>query len=235
VFNLNVLDRALWTDRHQHESAHDFGRNILPRLVAEGSRVFAYPYSGYWVDVGTIESYWQAQMDLLVPDPPINLNDRRWVIHTRTEERPPVWIENESKVANSMLSDGCVIEKGAIIENSVLSPGVVVQTGAVVRESILMTDCRIYAGARVERAILDKRVQVGENSTVGGVVSEDRQVELIDPGLVLIGKNSKLPPGIVVHPGALIGTDVVFSDFDSQVVESGSFVQTKRQPFEISD
>ena len=83
----------LWSDRHQHDSAHDFGRNILPRLVAEGRRVFAYPYSGYWVDVGTIESYWQAQMDLLVPDPPLNLNDSRWVIHTRTEERPPVWIE----------------------------------------------------------------------------------------------------------------------------------------------
>jgi glucose-1-phosphate adenylyltransferase len=235
VFNLNVLDRALWSDRHQHDSVHDFGRNILPRLVAEGRRVFAYPYSGYWVDVGTIESYWQAQMDLLVPDPPMNLNDRRWVIHTRTEERPPVWIERESRVTNSMLSDGCVIERGAIVENSILSPGVVVRSGAVVRESILMTDCRINAGAKVERAILDKRVQVGENSMIGGVAPGDGQTELIDPGLVLIGKNSKLPPEIVVHPGALIGTDVVFSDFDTPVVESGSFIQTKLQPFEISD
>ncbi len=235
VFNLNVLDRALWSDRHQHDSVHDFGRNILPRLVAEGRRVFAYPYSGYWVDVGTIESYWQAQMDLLVPDPPLNLNDRRWVIHTRTEERPPVWIERDGKVTNSMLSDGCIIERGAIVESSILSPGVVVQSGAVVRESILMTDCRVCAGAKVERAILDKRVQVGENSTVGGVTSGGNQTESSDLGLVLIGKNSKLPPEIVVKPGTLIGTDVVFSDFDSLVVESGSFVQTKRQPFEISD
>jgi glucose-1-phosphate adenylyltransferase len=112
---------------------------------------------------------------------------------------------------------------------------VVVQTGAVVRESILMTDCRVNAGAKVERTILDKRVQVGENSTVGSVVSGGGQIESIEPELVLIGKNSKLPPGIVVQPGALIGTDVVFSDFDSQIVESGSFIQTKRQPFEISD
>jgi glucose-1-phosphate adenylyltransferase len=235
VFNLNVLDRALWVDRHQHESAHDFGRNILPHLVSEGMRVFAYPYSGYWVDVGTIDSYWQAQMDLLVPDPPLNLNDRRWVIHTRTEERPPVWIERGSRIVNSMLSDGCIIEKDAVIESSILSPGVVVKSGAVVRESILMTDCRIQSGVKVERAILDKRVQVGENSTVGGLASKEEDSQLIDPELVLIGKNSKLPPGIIIKPGALIGTDLVFSDFDSQVVESDSFIQTKRQPFEITD
>ncbi len=235
VFNLNVLDQALWTDRHQHDSAHDFGKNILPRLVADGRRVFAYPYSGYWVDVGTIESYWQSQMDLLVPDPPLNLNDRRWVIHTRTEERPPVWIENGGQLSNSMVSDGCIIESGAIVEKSVLSPGVVVQSGAVVRESILMTDCKIYKGGRVERAILDKRVQIGEGSIVGGKPSSHGQNNEISPELVLIGKNSKIPPGMTIHPGALIGTDVVFTDFDSLGVESGSFIQTKRQPFEITD
>ena len=235
VFNLNVLDRALWADRHQHESAHDFGRNILPRLVAEGSRVFAYPYSGYWVDVGTIESYWRAHMDLLLPDPPLNLNDRRWVIHTRTEERPPVWVERGAVVANSMLSDGCIIEKGAHVENSVLSPGVIVQSGAVVRESILMTDCRIHSGSRVQKAVLDKRVQVGENSVVGQISSEDDKSAALEPELVLVGKNSKLPPELTVKAGALIGTDVVYSDFDSLLVESGSFVQTKRQPYEISD
>jgi glucose-1-phosphate adenylyltransferase len=234
VFNLNVLDRALWADRQQHDSAHDFGRNILPRLVAEGARVFAYPYSGYWVDVGTIESYWRAQMDLLVPDPPIKLNDRRWVIHTRTEERPPVWIARDGIAADSMLSDGCIIESGAVVEKSILSPGVVVQSGAVVRESILMTDCRINSGVRVERAILDKRVQIGEKARIGGAPSRgDSQTSA--PELVLIGKNSKLPPEIIVQPGALIGTDLVFSDFDDVVVEAGAFIQTRRQPFEISE
>jgi glucose-1-phosphate adenylyltransferase len=235
VFNLNVLDQALWKDRNQHDSSHDFGKNILPRLVAEEKRVFAYPYSGYWVDVGTIESYWQAQMDLLVPDPPLNLNDRRWVIHTRTEERPPVWIEGDGKVINSMLSDGCIIEKGAFVEKSVLSPGVVIRSGAVVRESILMTDCRIEQGARIERSILDKRVEVGENSSIGELPLTDVAVKEIKTRLVLVGKNSKLPPGIVIRPGAIVSTDVVLSDFDQLVVESGSFIQTKRQPFEVSD
>jgi glucose-1-phosphate adenylyltransferase len=112
---------------------------------------------------------------------------------------------------------------------------VVVKSGAVVRESILMTDCRIQSGAKVERAILDKRVQVGENSVVGGSASKEKGSDSIDPELVLIGKNSKLPPGIIIKSGALIGTDLVFSDFDSQLVESDSFIQTKRQPFEITD
>jgi glucose-1-phosphate adenylyltransferase len=235
VFNLDILDQALWADRNQHDSSHDFGKNILPRLVSEGRRVFAYPYTGYWVDVGTIESYWQAQMDLLVPDPPLNLNDRRWVIHTRTEERPPVWIERDGLVVNSMLSDGCIIEKEAQVENSILSPGVVVHSGAVVRESIVMTDCQIGQGARLERAILDKRVQVGENSTVGGLPESALDAGEETLSLVLIGKNSKLPPGIKVLPGAIIGTDVVFSDFDKLVVDADSFIQTKRQPYEVSD
>jgi glucose-1-phosphate adenylyltransferase len=235
VFNLNVLDQALWADRNQHDSSHDFGKNILPRLIAEGRRVFAYPYSGYWVDVGTIESYWQAQMELLVPEPPLNMNDRRWVIHTRTEERPPVWIERDSHIVNSMISDGCVIEKGAIVENSVLSPGVVVYNGTEIRESIIMTDCRIGPGSLIERAILDKRVVVGENSTIGGLAEDEKKIGSGNPVLTLVGKNSKLPPGIKILPGAIIGTDVVYSDFDSLIIEPDAFIQTKRQPFEVSD
>ena len=235
VFNLNVLDQALWEDKAHPESAHDFGKNILPQLITEGKKVFAYPYSGYWVDVGTIESYWQAHMDLLVPVPPLNLNDRRWVIHTRTEERPPAWIERDGQVINSMLSDGCIIEKGTIVERSVLSPGVVVRSGAVVRESILLTDCRVEAGAMIEHAILDKRVEVGENSAIGKPALTEAEGKEARAGLVLVGKNSKLPAGIVIHPGAVIGADVVPSDFEQLVIESGSFIQTKRQPFEVSD
>jgi glucose-1-phosphate adenylyltransferase len=170
-----------------------------------------------------------------VPEPPLNLNDRRWVIHTRTEERPPAWIEKGSQVVNSMLSDGCVIEKGALVENSVLSPGVVVYNGAVIRESIVMTDCRIGPGASIERSILDKRVQVGENASIGGLPTAGSKEDSGSPVLTLVGKNSKLPPQIKVQPGAIIGTDVVYSDFDNLNVEADAFIQTKRQPFEVSD
>lgn len=227
LFNFNVLDRALWEDRRRLGSAHDFGKNILPALVAGSERVFAFPYTGYWVDVGTIESYWRAQMDLLCDDPPLQLNNRSWVIHTKTEERPPAHIKAGARVFNSLVSDGCVIEGGACVEHSVLSPGVVVQSGATVRGSILLTDCVVHSGAILERAILDKRVRVGENARVGEAGDGSGVT------LALIGKNSHVPPGLLVEAGAVIGCDVVPEDFSSGRVKRGVTIETKRQPYEI--
>ena len=95
-------------------------------MVSGGMRVFAYPFQGYWVDVGTVEAYWQTQMDLLKTPPPVDLNDRAWIVHTRSEERPPVSIMNGAIVRDSMITDGCVISAGARVEKSILSPGVFV-------------------------------------------------------------------------------------------------------------
>jgi glucose-1-phosphate adenylyltransferase len=227
LFNIDLLDKVLWEDRGQNESSHDFGKDILPRLVAEGSRVYAFPYSGYWVDVGTVDSYWKAHMDLLAEMPPIDLNDRSWVIHTRTEERPPVKISSGAQVRDSMISDGCVLSSGAIVERSVLSPGVRVLPGAVIRESVVLTDAVIQSGAKVERAIVDKHVIIGENAVVGGI---DLSLE---PSITMIGKNSHLPDRIMVEPGAVIGTDVIPSDITSNLVRSSDYIQTKRLAYEV--
>jgi glucose-1-phosphate adenylyltransferase len=227
LFNIDLLDKVLWEDRGQNESSHDFGKDILPRLVAEGSRVYAFPYSGYWVDVGTVDSYWKAHMDLLAEMPPIDLNDRSWVIHTRTEERPPVKISSGAQVRDSMISDGCVLSSGAIVERSVLSPGVRVLPGAVIRESVVLTDAVIQSGAKVERAIVDKHVIIGENAVIGGI---DLSLE---PSITMIGKNSHLPDRIMVEPGAVIGTDVIPSDITSNLVRSSDYIQTKRLAYEV--
>jgi glucose-1-phosphate adenylyltransferase len=227
LFNLETLDRVLWQDHHNTQSTHDFGKDILPRMVVDGERVFAFPYTGYWVDVGTINSYWQAQMDLLLDKSLLDLNDRSWIIHTRTEERPPAWVARGAIVNDSLISDGCEIAPGSCIERSVLSPGVRVQGGAVVRESILLTDVTIEAGAVVERAIVDKRARVSRNSRVGSVETDT------DIILTMIGKNSTLTPGMIIEPGAVIGTDVTPSDFESDIVESGVSVETKRPPYEF--
>jgi len=227
LFSRDALDHILWRDRERKKSSHDFGKDIIPRMVKNKARVFAFPYSGYWMDVGTINSYWQSHMDLLSPNPPLKLYDRRWVIHTRTEERPPVRFPDETSVYASMITDGCYIERGARVESSVLSPGVIVKSGAVVRESILLTDCVVEKNAVVERAILDKRVQVGENARVGGGVSSS------EIRLTLVGKNSLLPPNLVVEPGAVINTDVIPTDFEDLYVKTDHPVQTKRQPNEI--
>lgn len=227
LFNLNVLDRVLWEDREKTGSAHDFGKNILPSMVTTGARVFAFPYSGYWVDVGTVDSYWKAHMDLLVTPPPINLNDRSWIVHTRTEERPPVWIANGAEVNDSLITDGCEIDPGAHIERSILSPGVIVKEGAVLRESVILTATTIEAGAHVERTVIDKQVTVGENAHIGGIpVNGELAVSMV-------GKNSYIPPGLVVEPGAIIATDVIDSDYPDNIIRAGAYIQTKREPYEV--
>ncbi len=229
LFRLDVLNRALLEDHFRSDSSHDFGKDILPRLVKDGkTRVYAFPYTGYWVDVGTLYSYWQAHMDLLQPEPPINLRDRSWIIHTRTEERPPVRILRGAEVWDSLICDGCVIEAGAVVERSVLSPGVVVRSGAQVRESILLTDTVVASGARVERSIVDKRVLIAEDAWLG-----DIQADPVRDGFALVGKNSQLPVGIRLEPGAVVGTDVIPSDFESLVVSRGQTILTKRKPYEI--
>lgn len=234
VFNLKTLDKALWQDHYTKHSSHDFGRDILPTLINDKSmRIFAYPHSGYWVDVGTVDTYWQSHMDLLIDEPPFNLNDRSWVIHTRTEERPPARVQRDAVVEDSMLSGGVVIESGAVVRRSVLSPGVVVRRGALVEESVIFTDTVISAGAKVIRSILDKHVQVGENSQVGNSPNP-RPTEPVSPeSFVLVGKNSILPPRLNVFPGAVIGNDVIETDFNSPLVQPGETIVTKRQPYEI--
>ncbi len=227
LFNRELLDRVLWEDRLREDSSHDFGKDILPRLVKSRTRVFAFPYTGYWMDVGTVQSYWQSHMDLLSPSPPLKLYNRNWVIHTRTEERPPARLPSTAQVFASLLCHGCVIEHEAHIESSVLSPGVIVRPGAVVRESILLTDCVIESGAVVERAILDKRVHVGENARIGGGVG-DRNIRI-----ALVGKNSVVPAGYIVEPEAQIGTDVAQEDYPEPIVRAGQYIQTRRLANEI--
>jgi glucose-1-phosphate adenylyltransferase len=234
IFNCDVLNRALWEDHEDMRSSHDFGRDILPRLIREGKRVFAYPYSGYWVDVGTVSSYWQAHMDLLQDEPPIDLNDRSWIVHTRTHERPPARILRGGVIVDSLLSGGCVIEGGAHVERSILSSGVVVKRGAVIKESIILSDSVIGAGAQIERAILDKHVVVGEKARIGQMpLATEADAGSNEPVLALIGKNSTLPAGMIIEPGAVIGTDVVPSDFEEMIVKNKDMVLTKRKSYEV--
>jgi glucose-1-phosphate adenylyltransferase len=227
LLNMQVLDKVLWEDRMRADSSHDFGKDILPRMVVGGARVFAFPYTGYWVDVGTVDSYWQAHMDLLVDPPPIDLNDRSWIIHTRTEERPPARILSGAEIHDSMITDGGVIGAGARVERSILSPGVVVKPNAVIRESVILTGSVIEAGAVVERSIVDKQVRIGENARVGSMEAGE------ELRICMIGKNSHLPAKITIEPGAVIATDVIASDYPSDVIRSDAYIQTKRMAYEV--
>lgn len=207
IFNYDVLERMLHRDHELGDSSHDFGKDILPRMLIEKMRVFAWPFGGYWIDVGTIDAYWEAHMDLLGTPPSLNLNDRTWIIHTRSEERPPVQIQRGATVRDSLVSEGAFIAEGALVERSVLSPGVTVGPNAVVRESILLTDTCVEAGAVIERAIIDKIAVVGHNARVGS------PGQMGDLGITCVGKNTHIPAGFTIGSSCIIGTDLQPGDF----------------------
>lgn len=203
VFNRKVLENYLNEDHANPNSSHDFGKDIIPRMVQSGDRVFAYPHNSYWMDVGTIETYWQAHMDLLKLPPALNLNDRSWIIHTRSEERPPMLIDRGASAQSCLITDGVIIAPGAVVERSVLSSGVYIGPNAVVRDSILFTDSRVEASARVERAIIDKNVIVGRNAWIGATDNSEEE-----NAITTIGKNVQIAPGLKVARGMSISPDV---------------------------
>ncbi|MGC8634109.1 MAG: glucose-1-phosphate adenylyltransferase subunit GlgD [Candidatus Limnocylindrales bacterium] len=224
VFSKRALLR--WLD----EARTDFGAHVIPAMLEGGARVFGYRFEGYWQDVGTVESYWQATMSLLDERPALDLYDTGWLIHTRSEERAPARIGPTASVHRSMISHGCVIY--GTVEHSVLSPGVRVDVGAVVRDSIVMFDCVIRAGALVDRAILDKQVVVGPNAVVGegdefGVANRQEPTRL-NTGIVVIGKRAVIPRGVRLRRNVKVAEGVRASDFRGRVVRSGQTVERRR-------
>jgi glucose-1-phosphate adenylyltransferase len=223
IFNYADLDRVLLEDARIPDSKHDFGKDILPRMIERGEKVMTWPYRGYWRDVGTLESYWQAHMDLLADPPGYDLNDTGWLISTRSENRSPARI-GKAEIEDSLVTHGCVIDGGAVLERSVLGPGVRIARGAVVRDSVILNDTFIGKGAVVERAVIDKRCVLGAGVRVGAM----------DGALAVVGKGTNLPEGFVVEPGGGIGHDVVASDLQGATrVGPGDKIDTRREPWEI--
>ena len=227
VFDYDVLERVLLEDQADSLSAHDFGHNVLPKMVAANMSVYAYPYGGYWIDVGTVDAYWEAHMDLLSSPPSLNLNDRTWVIHTRSEERPPVRIGDGTQIVDSMITDGSVIGAGAVIERSILSPGVFVGPGAVIRESVILNDAYVETGAVIERALIDKISVIGRDARVGS------WQDIGDLKITSVGKNARVPPGFRIGAGSIVGADCTHADFArfaDMSVPAGSDIQVSTRP-----
>jgi glucose-1-phosphate adenylyltransferase len=213
VFEYELLLRRLEEDAEDRASGHDFGHNVIPRMV-EQDRVYAYPYKGYWRDVGTIESYWEANMGLLREPPDFDLYDKDWVIHTRSEERPPAKITEQANIRRSLISHGCTVV--GTVDHSVLSPGVFVAEGAVVRDSILFPDCIVGPGSVVDRSILDKNVVVGADVRLGegnDMRANRTQPRNLQSGITVVGKGARIPTGLRIGRNCLIAADVIERDF----------------------
>jgi glucose-1-phosphate adenylyltransferase len=224
VFSKKTLRRWLSEDRV------DFGAHVIPAMLEAGARVFGYRYNGYWQDVGTIQSFWEANMRLLDDDPDLDLYDNEWVIHTRSEERAPAKVGPTAQVHRSLISHGCFIA-GTVV-NSVLSPGVRVGVGAVVRDSIVMFDSVIRSGAVVDRAILDKAVVIGQGAIVGEGPYDDRpnkqEPGRLNTGITVVGKRAVVPRGARIGRNVKIAADVRSSDFSGRVIKSGESVEPKK-------
>jgi glucose-1-phosphate adenylyltransferase len=220
VFSLPVLKEIL-ADEH----ANNFGRDVLPRII-NGFNVFAYTFEGYWADIGTLQAYWEANMALLAETPALDLYDPDWIIHTRSEEQPPVTIGVNAWVGGNLISNGCVIE--GIVERSVLSPGVRVAAGAIVRDSVIMNDTTICPHARVERSIVDKEVYVSEGAEIGyGVDNVPNRLhpDWLNTGLTAVGKRARIPAGVKIGHNVIINPGVQERQFRTDFVPSGETVE----------
>lgn len=216
VFNADTLIETLRETSAKHQNL-DFGKHVIPDMIAQ-KNVFAYAFDGYWVDVGTIDSYWATSMELLDPNNTLNLFDPTWRVHTRSEERPPAKLGPQSSVERSMISNGCVVR--GTVDHSVLSPGVYVSPGAIVRDSIVMTDTWIGPGAVLDRVIVDKNAYIGANVRLGD--SDDMQAnraapDKINTGITIVGKGAHIPAGIAVGRNVVINSDRDEDSFSGDV------------------
>lgn len=223
VFRTSALFDELRKDA-ERSSAHDFGRNVLPALV-EGGRVAAYAFPGYWQDIGTLDSYYQANLDLVSPEPPFPLEDPRWPIFTPSTENPPARVGPRARIHSTIATHGTIIH--GTVERSVLFPGVVVEEGATVRDSIVMGDSWIGPGAILDRTICDKRVHVGRGSVIGtGPMRPNRSCpEHLSSGITIIGKETRVPEGVSIGRNARIAPDLVEEDFPEEGVPSGEVLE----------
>jgi len=232
VFRTPALIERLQTLGPQHPDL-DFGKHVIPSMV-EMYRVYAFPFDGYWVDVGTVDAYWSTSMELISGQSRLNLYDPRWTIHTKSEERPPAKVGPQAVIHESMVCNGCIV-RGQVIR-SVLSPGVYVSPGATVRESVVMNDTWIGPGAVVDRCIVDKNVVVGAGTLLGWGddyhIPNAAEPDKFHSGLTIVGKGAHIPGGRRIGRNVVIQADVdeeAFAGF-GEVIPSGATVGLKAAP-----
>ena len=197
IFNWDILKKYLTEDEADPNSSNDFGNNIIPNLLRDGREMYAYHFSGYWKDVGTISSLWEANMEVLDPENSgINLFDDEWKIFSRNSGMTGHKIGAAATVENSMITDGCRIDGD--VKHSVLFAGVKVEKGAVVEDAVVMGGTVIKAGAVVKHCIIAENVVIGENAVVGAMPTADSKgVATVGAGVV-IGDNAKIGPDAMI-------------------------------------
>ena len=222
IFSWKVLKEALI--KLSDEPGCDFGKHIIPYCHAKGERIFAYEYNGYWKDVGTLGSYWEANMELIDIIPEFNLYEEYWKIYTKSDVIPPQYIADDAEIERSIIGEGTEVY-GKVI-NSVIGSGVTIEKGAVVRDSIVMQGTHIGAGTVVDKAIIAENVTIGANAEVG---FGDYAPSTYDPKvyqfeLATIGENSVIPDGVKIGRNTAIAGETAIDDYPDGILAGGNYI-----------
>ena len=222
IFNWKILKEALI--KMSEQSNCDFGKHIIPYCHGKGDRMFAYEYNGYWKDVGTLGSYWEANMELINIIPVFNLYEEFWRIYTKSDALPPQYISEYARVERSIIGEGTDVY--GEVYNSVIGVGVTIEEGAVVRDSIIMKGTVIRKGTKVYKSIIAENVEIGEDVEVG--VGDEAPSKLdskiYNSGLVTIGENSVIPPKVKIGKNVAISGITGREDYPDGMLQSGEFI-----------
>ncbi|MDO4325009.1 MAG: glucose-1-phosphate adenylyltransferase [bacterium] len=222
IFSWKVLREALV--QLSDQPGCDFGKHIIPYIHSKGDRIFAYEYNGYWKDVGTLGSYWEANMELIDIIPEFNLYEEYWKIYTKADNIQPQYISEDAKIERSVIGEGTEVY-GQVI-NSVIGAGVTIAEGAIVKDSIIMKDSSVGAGTYVEKAIIAEDVTIGANAVVGtgeyAPSKYDPKVYQFD--LVTVGEHSVIPDNVKIGRNTAIVGNTVPEDYPGGELASGDYI-----------
>jgi len=224
IFTWEVLRKYLIDDNNNKKSDYDFGKNIIPNMLEDGLRLYAYNFGGYWKDVGTIQAYWESNMDLIERVPEFDLFDHRWKIFTVNSQKPANYIGVSGSSKRSIIAEGCMVY--GTIRNSVIFPGVHIEEGAVIEDSIIMKGSYISKNAHIQKSIICENVRVEEDVRIG---SGEDTVNVLKPalynsGITVIGDEAIIPKGAVLGKNVVVDRFVTIDDYETLHVVSGMTV-----------
>lgn len=223
IFTWDKLREALIEDNKIHSDS-DFGKHIIPSMLDKGMTLYAYRFKDYWKDVGTIESYWAANMELIKTLPEFNLYEDFWKIYTNSNLQPPMYSGPDSEIKTSIVSEGCQVE-GKVI-HSVLSKNVVIEEGAIIKDSIIMEGCHIGKNAVIDRCIIDQNTNIGDNVVMGSGdnVPNEGKPNIYNTGITVIGSNTTVPDGIEIGKNCVIYGPTKADNYTDNKLPSGQSV-----------
>jgi glucose-1-phosphate adenylyltransferase len=219
IFNWKTLKEALIAKADQPQL--DFGKHIIPYCHSKGCPMYSYEFNGYWKDVGTLSSYWEANMELIDIVPEFNLYEEYWKIYTKSDILPPQFVASNSVIERCIIGEGSEIY--GQVYNSVIGCGVIIGEGTVVRDSIIMNEAVIGDGCVVEKAIIDEYTVVGNNAKIGTLPEKDNDTrpDIYNSGLVTIGEKSVIPSNVTIGKNAVISGETRSEDYPGGVLDSG--------------